>query len=127
MLVDSPVGFQRVSLWAVLPIALATAAITVFLVGSVVKVHRGRRLSGDETLVDAEAVARESFSSDGPRFRGTVRVAGELWTAVSPKPVAAGERVTVQGRQGLTLQVQPSQDGAPVAPSASPQHTPSRP
>jgi membrane-bound serine protease (ClpP class) len=127
MLVDSPVGFLRISLWTVLPVALATGLVTVFLVGSVVKAHRGPRLAGDETLVGTEAVARESFSPDGPRFRGMVRVAGELWTAVSPTPVAAGERLTIQGRRGLMLEVQPSEDGAPVAPSATTEHIISKP
>jgi len=105
MLVDSPAGFQRVSLWVVLPVALATALITVFLVGSVVKAHRGRRLTGAEALIGAEAIAEEPFSGEDGRYAGMVRVDGELWKAVSSTPAAVGERLTIQDRQGLTLVV----------------------
>jgi len=105
MLVDSPAGFQRVSLWTVLPVALATALITLFLAGSVVKAHRGRPFTGNEVLLGTEAVAQEAFSGEEERYAGMVRVGGELWNAVSSTPAAAGERLTIQDRQGLTLVV----------------------
>ena len=46
MLVDSPTGFLHVSLEVLVPIALATALITVFLVSQVVKAQRSRVLDG---------------------------------------------------------------------------------
>jgi membrane-bound serine protease (ClpP class) len=36
---------------------------------------------------------------------GSVQVAGELWSAVSEKPISAGSRVRVVGRQGFILEV----------------------
>jgi len=43
-----------------------------------------------------------------------VFVHGELWDAVSPVPIAAGERVAVRQVDGLTLQVDPLPAGRPV-------------
>ncbi len=36
---------------------------------------------------------------------GTLRLRGELWSATSDRPVAAGEQVVVIGREGLNLRV----------------------
>ena len=41
MLVDTPAGFLRVSLSVLVPVAASTAGITLFLVGSIIKAHRG--------------------------------------------------------------------------------------
>jgi membrane-bound serine protease (ClpP class) len=108
MLVDSPVGFIRVSAWVVVPIALATAAITFFLVGSIVKSHRIPPQTGAERMAGAEAVAVEDFIPAGERYAGLVRTHGELWKAVSQTPIAAGQRLEIQSREGLTLSVNPA-------------------
>lgn len=112
MLVDSPAGFMRISLWTLVPVALATAAITVFLVGSIVKSHRAPVRTGSEAMVHAEATADEDFVGDGSRYRGRVETHGELWSAVSDMPVRAGDALQVARRDGLTLHVQPA--GQPV-------------
>ena len=114
MLVDSPAGFMRISLWMIIPVALATAAITVFLVGSIVKSHRAPVRTGSEGMVEAEATADEDFVSDNSRYRGRVRTHGELWNAISDMPVRAGDALEVTGRDGLTLYVQPAPRPAPV-------------
>ena len=114
MLVDSPAGFMRISLWMIIPVALATAAITVFLVGSIVKSQRAPVRTGSEGLVEAEATADEDFLSDNSHYRGRVRTHGELWNAVSDMPVRAGDALEVTGRDGLTLHVQPAPQPAPV-------------
>jgi len=107
MLVDSPAGFVGVSLRVLIPVAVGTGAITFFLVGSIVKAHRGRVQTGSEALVGAAAVAEEDFVADGAQYRGDVRAHGELWKAVSPMPVAAGQRLEIDKRQGLTLLLRP--------------------
>jgi membrane-bound ClpP family serine protease len=40
------------------------------------------------------------------RDEGSVQVAGELWSARSTNPIAAGERVRVIGREGFILEVE---------------------
>lgn len=103
MLVESPEGFLHVSLAVVLPVAAATALITVLLVSGIVRAHRGHVQTGTEGMTGSPAVAAGEFVAEGDRFVGTVHVHGELWQAVSAVPVTAGQRVTVQRRDGLTL------------------------
>lgn len=110
MLVESPAGFQRISLWIVIPVALATAAISFFLLGSIVKVHRGRSRTGDEELLSSSAVAIAAFIPEEDHFLGTVRAHGELWRAMSPALIESGQRVRIEGREGLTLTVVPAAD-----------------
>lgn len=107
MLVDSPAGFMRVSLRIIVPLAIATAGVTFFLVSKIIRAQRALPQTGSEGMLTADAVAVEGFASDGERYGGWVRARGELWRSVSSSPVAADQRVEVQGRDGLTLIVQP--------------------
>jgi membrane-bound serine protease (ClpP class) len=109
MLIDSPTGFLRVSLWALIPVALATAAITFFLVGRIVKAHRAPIQTGSEVMSAWDAVAEEDFTPDEKGYSGLVRTRGELWRAVSSTHVSAGQYLEVEGREGLTLSVRPIQ------------------
>lgn len=106
MLIDSPAGFVGISLKVIIPIAVATAGITFFLVGSILRAHRGPVRTGSEAMLGAEAVAQENFHSDETQYAGTVRAHGELWKAVCPTPVTAGQVLEIQERHGLTLLVQ---------------------
>jgi membrane-bound serine protease (ClpP class) len=116
MLVESPTGFQRISLTVLIPVALATAGITFFLVGSIVKAHRRRVLTGSEELLGAAAHAEGDFTFDGQLFTGMVRIHGELWKAVTAAPVTANQVLKVVQRDGLTLVVQ----GTEQEPAAKP-------
>jgi membrane-bound serine protease (ClpP class) len=108
MLVESPIGFIRVSPWVIVPIALATAAITFFLVGSILRAHRVPLQTGSEVMAGTEAVAEDDFTLAGDQYAGLVRTHGELWKAVSQTPVMAGQRLEIESRQGLTLSVNPA-------------------
>lgn len=107
MLVDSPAGFIRVSPWLIVPIALATAAITFFLLSRIVKAHRVPLQTGSETMAGTEAEADEDFTLAEDRYVGLIRAHGELWRAASQTPVMAGQRLEIQSREGLTLLVRP--------------------
>lgn len=107
MLVDSPTGFLRVSSYLVIPVALATALVTLFLLGSVVKAHRARIRTGTESLLSEPAVAAEAFTKNNGNYMGAVFVHGERWKAKSTEPVAEHEPVEVERRDGLTLTVAP--------------------
>jgi membrane-bound serine protease (ClpP class) len=106
ILVDSPAGFVGVSLKVVVPVTVSAAVISLFLVSRVVKAHRGGIQTGSEALIGMLAVAEEDFAREGMNYGGLVRTHGELWKALSPAPVAAGQAVEVQDRQGLALLVQ---------------------
>ena len=64
--------------------------------------QRRRPASGAEALVGAEGVATSPC-----RPEGHVRVNGELWRAVCPPGVDAGEPIVVEAVAGLTLRVRP--------------------
>jgi membrane-bound serine protease (ClpP class) len=59
-------------------------------------------VTGREEMIGAVAEAMESFSQTGP-----VRAHGEVWTARSALPVAAGQSVRIKNIDGLTLEVEP--------------------
>lgn len=75
------------------------------MLGTIWMATRARRrpvATGAEQLAGDIAEAVGGFSG-----RGQVRIYGELWNAVSTKPVAAGQRVRVVRVDGLTLHVAP--------------------
>lgn len=106
MLVDSPTGFLRVSLSVLVPVAVATGLITVFLLSCIVKAQRRRVQTGGEALLDCEAVAQQKFLPDDKGFQGQVFVHGELWRARSTGPVSTGQTVRIKAREGLMLEVE---------------------
>jgi membrane-bound serine protease (ClpP class) len=106
LLVDSPAGFVGVSLNLLIPLALATAAITFVLLSSVVRTHLSAVRTGGEGLVGTRAIAQSEFVETEGQFTGSVRTHGETWQAVSATPVAAGQPLEIVQREGLTLHVQ---------------------
>ena len=59
--------------------------------------------TGAEQLVGAQAVVAERFSGNG-----RVRLFGEEWNAQCATPLEAGQRVTIERVDGLTLHVRPA-------------------
>ena len=75
------------------------------MLGTMYLAMRSRKrpvVTGSEQLAGATAEAAADF--DGA---GTVRIYGELWNAVSDRPVRRGQRVRVNRVDGLTLHVTP--------------------
>jgi len=104
VLMDS--GVPGFSLDRGLIAALATLGGGAML-GTLWLANRARRrpvVTGAEQLVGDHAEALESFTG-----RGRVRIYGEDWSALSPAPVSAGQRVRIERVEGLTLHVTPEQ------------------
>ena len=83
---------------------IATVAGTLML-GTIWLAMRARRrpvTTGREQLVGDTAEAVGAFTR-----QGQVRIYGELWNAVSTRPVTAGQQLRVDRVQGLTLHVSP--------------------
>jgi membrane-bound serine protease (ClpP class) len=116
MLVDAPTGFQSVSLGILIPLALATAGISVFLLGGIIKAHAKKVQTGGEALLGKGAVALEPFLLEGDSYVGQVRTNGETWRAVSKIPIHSGEVLEIEDRLGLTLLVRTPtpENGSPV-------------
>ena len=110
MLIDSPIPALRVGLSVILPSALFVAAVVIFLLSRVVRVHRTTPITGAEGIAGeiAEVVATVDAA------HGKVFVHGEYWDAVSAETLPAGARVRVTGVDGKRLRVE-SEGSGPVA------------
>ncbi len=102
LLVDGPIPEMRVKLITALAVSVPLAAITVFLMTLVLKARRSKVVTGEQGLVGQIGEVQSPLAPQGKVF-----VNGELWDAVSPLPVAVGERVRVQRVSGLVLEVEP--------------------
>lgn len=104
----------RVGLALVVPMMLAFAAIFLFLGRLAVASQRRVSVTGAEGLIGLEGRAMSAVS-DQPG--GQVFVRGEIWSATSGTPLAAGAPVRVVAIRGLTLTVEPRpsvpQEGPP--------------
>ena len=100
ILFNSPL--YRVSLAAVVSIALVTGLFFAFAIAKVVQAQKRPAVTGREGLIGQLARARTALDPEG-----TVFVKGELWQATAMDgPVDAGERVKIVAVQGFHLQVQ---------------------
>lgn len=88
----------------IVPVAIAAAALVFFLGRLGLKAQRARPVTGAEGLVGARARALTDIAPGRP---GQVHVHGEIWSAASEKPIAAGAEVRVRAIEGLRLEVEP--------------------
>lgn len=90
--------------WGIAAVALAMV-IEVAEVGFWIRFLRRYRVrTGVEGLIGSTGEVIETCDP-----RGRVRLRGEIWHARCASRAEVGERVTVTGVDGLTLEVEPSQ------------------
>jgi membrane-bound serine protease (ClpP class) len=99
----------RVSLDVILVAVLFSVIVVSGLLYMAIKTHRRQVKTGVEGLVHERGEARGPLSP-----RGKVFVHGELWDAVSDRPVAAGEQVEVVAVEGMTLRVRGARAAEPT-------------
>ena len=102
LLVDAPIPEMRVRLTTALAVSIPLGAITAFLMSIAVRARRNKVVTGEQGLVGQIGVTQTALSPTGKVF-----VHGELWDAVAPVNIPAGERVVVQRIEGLMLHVDP--------------------
>jgi len=107
MLIDSPLPELQIGLRVILPITLSIAAILLFLVQLGLKAQRMPSVTGESGMLHSTAQALTSIEPGGV---GRVSTHGEIWTATSPEPIHAGDRVVVTEVKGLLLTVRPLQN-----------------
>jgi membrane-bound ClpP family serine protease len=106
MLIDSPLPEMQIGLRMILPITLSLAGIILFLVRLGVKAQQAPAVTGESGMLHSTAQALTSITPGGV---GRVSAHGEIWTATSPEPIHAGDRVVVTEVKGLLLTVKPLQ------------------
>jgi membrane-bound serine protease (ClpP class) len=97
-------GFQ-LSLAALIPGTLVTAAFFLFVAGAGLRAQRLPHRTGREAMIGRVVKAPAVISGDA----GRVLVDGESWSARSETPVPEGHLVEIVGVEGLTLKVKQKQ------------------
>jgi membrane-bound serine protease (ClpP class) len=105
-LIRSPLTSGGVSLSVALAATLPFALITIFLMRLVLRSRSWKSTTGREELIGEEGIA---ISGLGAGAEGMIRVHGELWQAVSSRPVPEGKSVRVRSVEGLKLHVEPEE------------------
>ena len=106
ILIDSDVPGFQVSRTLIGAVATVGAGLLFGLIAVAVKARKAPVVSGREQMLGAIALAREDFQHEGE-----VRIQSEDWTARCPTPVNRGDRLRVTGMDGLTLLVEPEDNG----------------
>lgn len=106
-LVDGPIPEMRVHLSTALAAGIGFGLISLFLTTIAVKARRNKVQTGSEALLGAIATAQTPLAPTGQ-----VMLRGELWQAQSTLPVAVGDAVRVQSRDGLLLTVERVDSGS---------------
>ena len=101
-LVDGPIPQMRVKWVTALSVSIPLALITIFLMTIAIKARRNKIVTGEQGMIGQIGVVQAPLTPVGKVF-----VQGELWNAVAPYAVAAGQSVVVRKVQDLTLQVEP--------------------
>ncbi len=110
MLTDTVPGI-RVRYDLIVPVVLAMSVITIALGRLALRAQRQSPVTGVEALIGTYGRARTAI---GPGSPGQVSTRGEIWTAVSPAPLQAGDAVRIVGVNGLTLTVEAAEDRGPA-------------
>ncbi len=109
LLVDAPVPEMRVHLLTALAVSIPVGIITVFLMSIALKARANKVVTGAQGLLGGIAVAHSALSP-----LGKVIIHGEIWDAISSKPVPAGQSVIVRQVDGLQLRVDPALSGQEI-------------
>jgi membrane-bound serine protease (ClpP class) len=107
LLVDAPIPEMRVRLVTALAVSVPLGIITAFLMSIAVRARRNKITTGEQGLIGE--ITQTPLAPAGKVF-----VHGELWDAVSPVSIPAGERVVVRQVDGLTLQVETVPAATPI-------------
>jgi membrane-bound serine protease (ClpP class) len=103
VMVTSEVPGVAVSYRVILPVAIATGGLVLFLGRLAMQAQRQRPVTGAEGLIGEEGRALTDVARGTD---GQVSVHGEIWRATSAQPIASGAPVRVVALDGLRLTVE---------------------
>ncbi len=102
MLIKTDVEFLQISWSVILPVVALTAAFSLFMVGMGVRAMRRRPATGREEMVGLVGIVQTALTP-----HGQLVVHGELWEAISDRPLQPGDKAEVIRVDGLRLYVKP--------------------
>jgi membrane-bound serine protease (ClpP class) len=102
MLIKTDVEFLQISWSVILPVVALTAAFSLFMVGMGVRAMRRRPATGREEMVGLVGIVQTALTP-----LGQLAVHGELWEAISDRPLQPGDKAEVIRVEGLRLYVKP--------------------
>jgi membrane-bound serine protease (ClpP class) len=109
MLIDSPLPELQIGLGVITPIVAGLSGIILFLVYLGVRAQRTQSVTGEAGMIGEIGQATTAIEPGAP---GSIRAHGEIWTATSETPIAAGQPVRIVAVKGLTVTVRPDGTGA---------------
>ena len=102
MLIKTDVEFLQISWSVILPVVALAAAFSLFIVGMGVRAMRRRPATGREEMVGLVGIVKTALTP-----HGQLAVHGELWEAISERPLQPGDKAEVIRVEGLRLHVKP--------------------
>jgi membrane-bound serine protease (ClpP class) len=102
MLIKTDVEFLQISWSVILPVIVLTAGFSLFVVGMGVRAMRRRPATGREEMVGLVGIVQTALTP-----HGQLAVHGELWEAISDRPLQPGDKAEVIRVDGLRLYVKP--------------------
>ena len=90
----------KVSPKIIIPLSIAMAVWSLFILGKVLQIRLKKPQTGKEALIGQSGVAHSAIYK-----KGKVSIHGELWNATSKDKIAKGEEVEVVNIKGLVLEV----------------------
>ncbi len=99
-------GSYALPLPFVVTLGVVSSGLVFATVAFALRARKRPVVSGSEELIGSHGIALDDFEKEG-----WVRVSGERWHAVSMDPVRRGQSLRVKSRAGLTLVVEPDNQG----------------
>jgi membrane-bound serine protease (ClpP class) len=102
MLIKTDAPFLQISWSVILPVVGAAAGFLLFVLGMGLRAVRRPPTTGQEGMIGLIGVAKTNLEP-----HGHLLVQGELWEAISDRPVPAGHHASILRVEGLKLYVTP--------------------
>ena len=102
MLIKSDAEFLQLSWSVIVPVIITSTTVTLLIVGMGMKALGRRPETGQESMIGTIGIARTPLQPSGQ-----LAIRGELWDAISDRPIEPGGAAQVLRVEGLTLYVTP--------------------
>lgn len=109
MLIDTDMPGYGIPWMLIVPVAMASALFSFFVVGMAIRARTRPVVTGAEQMIGAAGEILGDLDHEG-----WARVLGEQWRVRSRVPLKHGSRVRVHARHGLVLEVEPDKENEHV-------------